>query len=262
MVTRLGIDVGGSGIKAAPVDAATGELMTERIRVLTPRPATPAAIAGVVAVVARHFDWTGAIGVAIPAVVRRGVVRTNTNIHKTWRGVDALALFGGATGSEVTVLNDADAAGIAEVEHGVAKGRRGTVVVVTLGTGIGTAVLSDGVLVPNTELGHLRVGGKVAERRAADSVRERDELSWERWARRLTEYFKVLEALLWPDLIIVGGGVSRKHEQFLPLVRTRAELLPARFLNSAGLIGAAIAAAREHGQAEGLDASTATRAAT
>jgi polyphosphate glucokinase len=245
MTTRLGIDIGGTGIKGAPVDTVSGELLAPRFRLLTPHPATPDAVAAVVAEVAAHFDWTGPLGAAFPAVVRHGVVETAANIDPSWIGRDASRLFSDTCGgAPVVVLNDADAAGTAEMEFGAGRGRRGTVVVITLGTGIGSAVFSEGVLVPNTEFGHLEMGGTIAERRAADSVRERKQLSWSKWAGRLDEYLRYLEALLQPDLVIVGGGVSKKHERFLPLLHTRAECVPAQLQNEAGIVGAAVRAAR------------------
>ena len=240
MTTRLGIDIGGTGIKGAPVDTTTGELIADRFRIPTPHPATPDAVAGVVAEVATHFDWTGPIGATFPAVVKDGVVQTAANVDKSWVGADAAQLFTTAAGAPVTVLNDADAAGMAEMEFGVGKGRMDTVIVITLGTGIGSAVFSRGHLVPNTELGHLMIRGKEAEQRASESVREREGLSWKQWAKRLNEYLAHLEALHWPDLIVIGGGVSKKHEKFLPLLRTRAELVPAQLLNEAGIVGAAL----------------------
>lgn len=245
MTTRLGIDIGGSGIKAAPVDVATGELLAPRRRIVTPRPSTPDAVAAVVAELAVLFDWTGPVGVAFPAVVERGIVRTAANVDERWIGCDAAELLGRACGgAAVTVLNDADAAGVAEMEHGAGRGRTDTVLLTTIGTGIGSAVFVGGTLVPNTELGHLVIRGKEAERRAADSVRERRQLSWKRWAKRLDEFYAHCEALLWPNLIIVGGGVSKKHERFLPHLHTRAEVVPAELRNEAGIVGAAIASAR------------------
>lgn len=244
MATLLGIDIGGTGIKGAPVDTATGALVAPRYRIVTPQPATPAAVADVVAEVARNFEWTGAIGTTFPAVVKDGTIHTAANVDNSWIGTDAEKLFATATSSPVTVLNDADAAGVAEMELGAGRGRSGTVFTITLGTGIGSALFVDGALVPNTELGHLEVRGKDAEFRAADSAREREELSWKQWAKRLNEYFAVLEALFWPDLLIIGGGVSKKHEKFFPLLETRAELVPATLLNEAGIVGAAIAASR------------------
>jgi polyphosphate glucokinase len=251
MPTLLGIDVGGTGIKGAPVDTTSGELIAPRFRILTPQPATPDAVAGVVAEIATHFDWTGAVGATFPAVVARGKVQTAANVDKSWIGTDAAALFAAKTGAPVTVINDADAAGIAEMELGAGKGKRGTVIVVTLGTGIGSALFVDGALVPNTELGHIEVRGKDAEQRAAESVRERKNLSWKQWAKRLNEYFEELESLFWPELLIIGGGISKKHDKFFPLLETRAELVAATLLNEAGIVGAAIAASRSGTAAAG-----------
>lgn len=242
MTTRLGIDIGGTGIKAAPVDLATGTLLAPRERILTPKPATPDAVADVVAQLARHFDWTGPIGAAFPAVVKGGLVHTAANVDESWVDADAGEVFSKAAGAPVTVVNDADAAGMAEVAFGAAKGRTDTVVMLTLGTGIGSAVFTNGELVPNTELGHLEIRGKDAELRASESARERDGLSWKQWAKRLNEYLEHLEALLWPDLIVVGGGISKKADKFLPRLKTTAEIVPARLLNEAGIVGAAAAA--------------------
>lgn len=243
MTTTLGIDIGGTGIKGAPVDTATGDLVAPRHRILTPKPATIDAVAEVVADVARHFDWAGAIGATFPTVVKNGVVATAANVDRSWIGTDVASVLSRASGgASVTVLNDADAAGLAEMAFGAGRGRTDTVLMLTLGTGIGSAVFVDGALVPNTELGHLLVRGKEAETRAADSVREREQLSWKQWAKRLGEYLALLESLLWPDLIIVGGGVSKKHDKFLPLLDTRAEIVPAQLLNEAGIVGAAVSA--------------------
>jgi polyphosphate glucokinase len=244
MATLLGIDIGGTGIKGAPVDVKTGELLAPRERILTPNPATPDAVAGVVGELFRHFDWTGPAGATFPAVIKDGVARTAANVDQGWIGTDASALFTKACGAPVTVLNDADAAGIAEMEFGVGKGRGGVVIMTTLGTGIGSALFVDGDLVPNTELGHVEVRGKDAEKRASEIVREREGLTWEKWAKRLDEYYAVLEALFSPDLIIVGGGVSKKADKFLPLLHTQAEIVAAQLQNEAGIVGAAIAAAR------------------
>jgi polyphosphate glucokinase len=240
----FGIDIGGTGIKGAPVDIATGKLTQDRLRIPTPQPAKPHAVADVVKEVLDHFGWTGPFGCTFPAVVQHGVVRTAANVHHSWIGTDAAALFRERTGRTAVVVNDADAAGQAEVEFGAAKGRRGTVLVVTLGTGIGSALLHDGVLVPNTELGHLEIDGHDAETRAADSAREREDLSWDKWGSRLTRYFTHVEDLLWPDLIVVGGGVSKKADRWLPHVRARTPIVPAALLNEAGIVGAAVLAAR------------------
>lgn len=224
------------------MDVATGTLTAERLRVPTPEPAMPRPVAAVVGEIISHFEWDGAVGCTFPAVVRSGVTMTAANVDRSWIGTDARRLLSGATGCHVTVLNDADAAGIAEMTFGAGKGRAGAVVVVTLGTGIGTALFLDGKLLPNTELGHIQIRGKAAESRAAESVRERKNLTWEQWADRLQEYFGVLEDLLAPDLFIVGGGVSKKSENFLPLLDLRTEIVVAQLLNEAGIVGAALAA--------------------
>lgn len=241
----LGIDIGGTGIKGAPVDITTGALLQERYRVLTPQPATPAAVAEVVAEVARHFAWTGPVGCTFPAVVRGGVALTAANVDAAWVGTDAAALFARATGCPVVVLNDADAAGLAEMSFGAGQGRRGVVLLLTFGTGIGSALFTDGVLVPNTELGHLEVDGKEAEERASDRVRQRKELGFKRWSRRVNRVLGELEALLSPDLFILGGGVSKDYAEFGPHLRARAEIVPARLLNQAGIVGAALAASAQ-----------------
>jgi polyphosphate glucokinase len=237
----LGIDIGGTGIKAAPVDLETGTLLAPRERILTPKPATPEAVAAVVAQLAKHFDWTDSIGAAFPAVVKGGLVHTAANVDESWVDTDAGEVFSRIAGVPVTVVNDADAAGLAEVRFGAAQGRTDTVVMLTLGTGIGSAVFHNGVLVPNTELGHLRIRGKDAERRASEVARERDKLSWKQWTKRLNEYLAELERLLWPDLIVIGGGISKKADKFLPKLKTQAEIVPAKLLNEAGIVGAAIA---------------------
>jgi polyphosphate glucokinase len=244
MATLLGIDIGGTGIKGAPVDVKTGELLAPRERILTPHPATPDAVAEVVGELFKHFDWTGPAGATFPAVIKHGVARTAANVDSSWIGTDAAALFGKATGASVTVLNDADAAGIAEMEFGAGHGRAGVVLMVTLGTGIGSALFLDGVLVPNTEFGHIEIRGKEAEKRAAEIVREREGLTWEKYAKRLDEYFSTVEALFSPDLIIVGGGISKKADKFLPLIQLQTEIVPAQLQNEAGIVGAAVAAAQ------------------
>ncbi|GLZ05700.1 polyphosphate glucokinase [Actinomadura sp. NBRC 104412] len=240
----LGIDIGGSGIKGAPVDLVKGELSGERHRIDTPRHAEPEPVAEVLGRVVRHFGWTGPIGVTYPGVVVDGVTRSAANVSRKWIGLDAAKLLGEAAGRPVTLLNDADAAGIAEMRHGAGRGRDGTVAVLTLGTGIGSALFSDGVLVPNTEFGHIEIRGKDGEVRAAARARTEHDLSWEKWAARLSEYLTRLEALIWPSLFVLGGGVSRKGGRFLPLIKgVRAEIVPARLVNNAGIVGAAMAAA-------------------
>jgi polyphosphate glucokinase len=244
--TGFGIDIGGSGIKGAPVDLANGAFTTKRSRIPTPQPSTPEAVAHVVASVVATFGETSGtlpIGVTFPAVIQHGIAKTAANVDKSWIDVDVDALFTQHLGRQVHVVNDADAAGYAETRYGAAKNVRGVVLVATIGTGIGTALVVDGTLVPNTELGHIKIEGKDAETRAADSIRDAENLSWQDWAKRLQKYFRALENLLWPDLIIVGGGVSKKSEKFLPLLALRTPIVPAALLNDAGIIGAALLAA-------------------
>ena len=242
--TLLGIDIGGSGIKGALVDPATGELASERHRLDTPRPSTPEAVAAVVREVVSFFDYEGTVGCTFPAIVKNGVTLSAANVDKSWIGTDADALLSRATGCGVHLLNDADAAGLAEATYGAAAGRSGLVVVTTLGTGIGSAFVHDGVLVPNSELGHLQLDGHVAEKRAANSVREAEDLSYADWAERLTAFYRHLERLFSPDLIVVGGGISKKAHKFLPLIEIDTEIVPAELLNRAGIVGAALVAER------------------
>ncbi|WP_298803123.1 polyphosphate--glucose phosphotransferase [uncultured Pseudokineococcus sp.] len=238
----VGIDIGGSGIKGAPVDLVSGAFAADRVREPTPQPSTPDAVADVVAALAGRWP-DGPLGVTFPAVVKDGVTMTAANVDKAWIGTDAAGLLRERTGRPVHVVNDADAAGVAEARYGAAKDVRGVVVVATLGTGIGTALLHDGVLVPNTELGHLEVDGHDAETRASDAARDREDLSWKDWAKRLQRYFSALEALLQPDLLVIGGGVSKKSEKFLPHLDLRVPVVPAQLLNTAGIVGAAALAA-------------------
>ena len=245
-MTVLGIDWGGWGVKGAPVDVTAGALVDERYRRETPRPATPDAVVAVLAEVAGRWAGTGPVGVTFPGVVRRGVIGTAANLHPDWVGMDAAALFAGATGRPTTVLNDADAAGIAEVAFGAARDVPGVVLLVTFGTGIGTALFLDGRLVPNTELGHLELNGADAELHAADRVREEQGLSWETWAGRLQDYLRLVERLLTPDLIVLGGGVSKKSDRFLPHVRIDTRVVPAVLRNNAGIVGAAMATTGRH----------------
>ena len=238
----LGIDIGGSGIKGAPVDIKKGELLAPRYRIPTPQPSKPKSVAKVVGQISRNFDWKGPIGVGFPAVIQHGVARTAANVHKSWINTDAAALFGEATGCPVTVVNDADAAGIAEMTFGAGKGRDGVVLLVTIGTGLGTSVFVDGHLLPNTEFGHIEIDCEDAELMASDAARKEHGLSWKNWTARFDHYLLRLEALFWPDLIILGGGVSKKHSKFIPRLTVRAEVLPAETLNEAGIIGAALAA--------------------
>ena len=242
----LGIDVGGTGIKAAPVDTATGERLAKRVRLDTPQPATPSAVAETVVAVQRAFEWTGPIGCAFPARIKDGVALTATNIDKAFLGLDVEALLADATGERVHVLNDADAAGVAEAEHGTAREAKGVVLMLTFGTGIGSALFVDGRLVPNTELGHVYLpNGRHAETYAADRAREEGHLSWATWAKRVQRYLDHMEFLFGPDLIVVGGGVSKKARwaEFGPLLTTKARLAPAALRNEAGIVGAAAFAA-------------------
>ena len=241
IIEILGIDVGGTGVKGAPVETRSGKLLAERFRLETPHPATPEAVAVTIREIVRHFRWRGPIGCAVPAVVKDGRLRTAANISKRWLGVDAVRLLNKTTQMPVSVINDADAAGYAEMTFGAGRRRTGLVVMVTLGTGIGTALFINGHLVPNTELGHIELDGKDAEDRAAASVREQKEMSWKRWSKRVDAYLHRLHAYFWPDLYIVGGGVSRQHEKFLPRLTLPVPVLPATLRNDAGIIGAALA---------------------
>ena len=244
----LGVDIGGTGIKAAPVDTGTGTLITERIKIATPHPAEPGPIADVVADLVQKFSWTGRVGVAFPGVIINGVTRTAANLSKDWIGLDARALFSRATGLSVSLINDADAAGVAEMRFGAGSGHAGVVLMLTFGTGIGSALLMDGQLVPNTELGHLELGGYDAETRAAASVRDREGLSYKRWAKRVNEYMRHVEALFSPDLFVVGGGVSKVAEKWVPHLKLKTPVKPAQLLNNAGIVGAAMAAAERRGE--------------
>lgn len=238
----FGIDIGGTGMKAAVVNVATGELTTERFRIETPQPATPAAMAVVVQRLVAHHGWTGSVGCAFPGIVRNGMVGSAANIDRSWVDVDADALFTEALGVDVHMINDADAAGLAEARFGAGRDRAGVVLVLTFGTGIGSGLFIDGKLVPNTELGHLELDGCEAERRAAASARKREGLSWEEWAGRVERYLRHVEGLFSPELIIVGGGASKKPEKWLPSISIRTEIVPATMANNAGIVGAALIA--------------------
>jgi len=246
----LGIDIGGSGIKGAPVNIESGELMAERHRIPTPQPTTPDAVSDVVAEIVQHFNWQGPIGCAFPAVIKNGVAYTAANVDQSWIGTNVEQLFETKTGCPVFLLNDADAAGFAEMELGAGKGRNGVVIMHTFGTGIGSAIFVNGHIVPNTEFGRLEIRCKEAEQRASANNRTEEGLKWKAWAWRVNEFLARMEALFWPDLFIIGGGVSRKHEKFFPLLKTRAEILPAQMLNQAGIIGAAIAAGKHFEEGE------------
>jgi polyphosphate glucokinase len=241
----LGIDIGGSGIKGAPVDISTGDLLEERYRIKTPKGAKPEPVAETVAKVANYFDWEGPIGIGFPAPIKARVAMMAANISKKWVGVNTDQLFSQATGCACTTLNDADAAGLAEMEFGAGRGQPSTVIVLTLGTGIGSAIFHGGRLLPNTEFGHVEVDGYEAELRASDFARKREDLSWKKYAKRLDRYLKVMEKLFWPNLFIVGGGISKKHEKYLPLLTIDTPVVPAQMMNEAGIIGAALAARTE-----------------
>ncbi len=239
----LGIDIGGSGIKGAPVDIETGEFLAERVRIDTPQPSLPDAVGDAVAELARQFEWTkGPIGCTFPSIIKHGVAYSAANVDKSWIGTDVKALIEGKTGCPSIIINDADAAGIAEIVFGAGKGRMGVVMMITFGTGIGSALFLDGKLVPNTELGHLELRGKVAEHRAAARIREEKELSWDEWGERVNEYLQYVEFLFSPDLFIIGGGVSKKYDKFFPFLHLQAEIVPAAFRNDAGILGVAYAA--------------------
>ncbi|MER6562632.1 polyphosphate--glucose phosphotransferase [Streptomyces sp. NPDC001027] len=243
----FGVDIGGSGIKGAPVDLDKGDLAQERLKVLTPHPATPEGVADGVQQVVEHFGWTGPVGLTFPGVVTGGAtIRTAANVDKGWIDTDARALFSERLGGlPVTVVNDADAAGVAEMSFGAGRGRGGTVILLTFGTGIGSALFVDGALVPNTELGHLELHGHDAEKRASSKAREDHELTWEHWAHRVQKYLAHVEMLFSPELFIIGGGVSRKADKFLHFIEgVKAEIVPAQLQNNAGIVGAAMHAAK------------------
>jgi len=241
----LGIDVGGSGIKGAPVELTTGNLTAERLRIKTPKGAEPGPVAEVVAEIAKSFGWDGPIGIGFPAPIKTGIAMMAANISQKWVGTNADELFTKATGCPSTTVNDADAAGFAEMEFGAGRGQPGTVILLTLGTGIGTAIFHRGKLLPNTEFGHLDMDGRDAEHRASDAARKREDLSWKKYAKRLNEYLTAMEKLFWPDLFIIGGGISKKSEKYVPLLTVETPIVPAQFLNEAGIVGAALAARKE-----------------
>lgn len=245
--SAIGIDIGGTGIKGALVDTGSGELLSDRIKVATPRGGEPEAIVAAVAEMVQQFEDAPAdvpIGVCFPAVVLHGRTMSAANVSKRWIGLEAEQLFEASLGRDIVFVNDADAAGVAEAYFGAAKDKAGLVIVTTLGTGIGSALLYDGVLVPNTELGHLEIDGRDAEKRASFAAKERGRLSWARWARRLQRYYSHVEMLFSPELFVVGGGVSKHADEFLPLLRLRTPIIPAELRNNAGILGAAWLAAR------------------
>jgi polyphosphate glucokinase len=247
MMQLLGIDIGGSGIKGGLVNIRDGSLVSAPHSIATPLPATPAAVAETVAQLLAHFSWQGPIGCTFPAVIKNGVSYTAANVDPGWVGCHGEQLLHKRTGSAVLLLNDADAAGIAEMRLGAGQGKNGVVIMLTLGTGIGSAIFVNGQLLPNSEFGHLEIRSKEAEQRAAARIRTEKKLSWERWAKRLNEVLRRMEDLFWPDLFILGGGISRKHEKFFNLLEIRTPIVPAAFFNQAGIVGAAIAAAEHFG---------------
>lgn len=237
----LGIDIGGSGIKGAVVNIKTGELITERTRIVTPQPAVPQAVADTVAELVQQIGWEGGpIGCGFPAIIKKGVAKSAANIDDAWIGTNAEKLFSKITGCPVAVLNDADAAGYAEMRFGVGMEEEGLVMLITIGTGLGSALFMDGHLVPNTEFGHLKFKGDIAEKYAANSARKLHELSWKEWGNRFNSYLKHLERLFTPDLFILGGGSSKKYEKFANCINTDARVIPAKLLNNAGIVGAAM----------------------
>jgi polyphosphate glucokinase len=238
----LGIDIGGSALKGAPVDLKTGKLVAERFRIETPRPLTPAAMAKAVARIVAKFRWRGPVGVGFPGVIHGARILTSANLHPAFIGCDGKKLFSRAIGRPVGLINDAAAAGLAEMKFGAGRGIDAKVLLLTLGTGVGSALAYRGVLIP-CEFGHLPIDGKSAEKFVAASVRENQNLSWKEWSRALNDYIGILETILWPELIIIGGGVSAKHEKFFRFLKTRATLVPAEFFNEAGIVGAALWAA-------------------
>jgi polyphosphate glucokinase len=237
----LGVDIGGTGIKGAVVDTDNGELLTDRYRLLTPESGKPQPIADTVKQVVDHFRWEGPVGCGFPAAVRHGIVLTAANIHKSWIGVNVEALFAEVTGCRFKVANDADVAGLAEMQFGAGKDFKGVVLLVTIGTGLGTVLFTNGQLLPNAELGHIEIDGKDAELRASDAARKRDRLSWKKWGKRFDTYLGRLEALLWPDLIILGGGTAKNYHKFAPYLKRQTPIVVAEFLNEAGIVGAALA---------------------
>ena len=240
----LGIDIGGSALKGAPVDLTTGKLLAERFRIETPEPLTPAQTARAAAEIVAKFRWRGPVGIGFPGVVHGSRILTSANLHKAFIGCDGEKLFSRTVGRKVGLINDAAAAGLAEMQYGAGRGFMGKALLLTLGTGVGSALVYRGVLVP-CEFGHLPIDGKSAEKLVAASVRENKDLSWEEWGGRLNDYLATLETILWPELIIIGGGVSAKHRKFFKFIKTRAKLVPAEFFNEAGIVGAALWAAEK-----------------
>ncbi len=239
----LGIDFGGSGIKGAIVDTDTGKMLTERHRIITPQPATPQSVADTIQQLVKHFNYEGPIGCGFPALINNGVAMSASNIDKSWIQVNAEQLFSATTGMPVFVVNDADAAGIAELRFGAGNGAPGVVLLLTIGTGIGSALLNDGVLLPSTEFGHIEFKGDIAERYCSDAARERQQMSWEKWGKRFNKYLLYMEKLFSPSMFIIGGGVSKKMDLFQEAITVNAKVVPATLRNQAGIIGAACYAA-------------------
>ena len=240
----LGIDIGGSGIKGAPVDTETGQLLAERLRIKTPKKGEPEPVAEVVKQIVQSFNWIDPIGIGFPAPIKGGVTMMAANVSEKWVGTNADALFTKVTGCDCTMINDADAAGVAEMAFGAGRGNYGTVIMITLGTGIGTAIFHRGQLLPNTEFGHLEIDGEDAEFRTSDAARQREELSWKKYAKRLNKYLDTMERLFWPNLFIIGGGISKESDNFLPYLTIETHVVPAQLLNEAGIVGAALGALR------------------
>jgi len=236
----LGIDIGGSGVKGAIVHTKKGKLKTKRFRIPTPQPATPEAVAEVIKKIVDHFKWKGPVGVGFPGVIQQGFARTAANLDDSWIDVNLNELFSKTTGCPVHVVNDADAAGMAEMKFGSGKGYKGVALLVTVGTGLGTVLFTNGKLLPNMEMGHILLHGDDAEKYASDAARQADDLSWEDWATRFNEYLHRIEELLWPDMIIIGGGASKKDDKFIQHLDTKAKVVPATLLNEAGIIGGAL----------------------
>jgi len=238
----LGIDIGGSGIKGGIVDTTKGELISEKFRLPTPRPALPNEVAKVVHQIVDHFNWKGEVGAGFPTPLFHGKCLSGGNLHPDWKGVQADELFKSVSGLEFTVINDADAAAEAEMHFGAGKGKDGLVAVITLGTGIGSGLFFNGTLIPNSELGHVTYKGEAFEKYAADSIRKKEELSYSKWGKRLNKYFQHIELILSPDLFIIGGGASKKMDRFVDQIDIRAKIIPAQNKNEAGIIGAAVGA--------------------
>jgi polyphosphate glucokinase len=257
----LGIDIGGSGVKGAPVDTVRGELLEERHRVPTPHPSDVSGVLEAAAEVADQFSGYDRVGITFPGVVVDGVIRTAANVDKSWLDAPAAKLFSERLGKQVSVLNDADAAGVAEIAFGAGRGQRGLTVMLTFGTGIGSALFLDGTLIPNTEFGHIELDGKDAEMKASDRAREHEELSWEKWATRVQHYLRHVEMLLSPRLFIIGGGVSKKADRFFPLIDIRTPIVPATLLNNAGIIGAAVTAEQAQGDPGAIQVDAAAQGA-